>query len=65
MDLEPSVATEPVTPRDFIAELTDELYRFDAPEWTQPVPVETLVQRTRMILWTFTESGIRPEVTTT
>ena len=44
-----------VTPRDFIAEITDELYRMDAPEWTTPVPVETLVMRTRMILSSITE----------
>jgi hypothetical protein len=61
MSLETEQTVEPVTPRDFIAELCDELYRMDAPEWTQPVPVATLVQRTRMILYTFTETGIRTE----
>jgi hypothetical protein len=31
------------------------LYRMDAPEWTRPVPVETLVMRTKMILSSITE----------
>jgi hypothetical protein len=52
--------TTTVTPRDFIAEVTDELYRMDAPEWTQPVPIETLVMRTKMILTSITEMRESP-----
>jgi len=44
-----------VTPRDFIAEVCDELYRMDSPEWTRPVSIDMLVMRTSLILTSIKE----------